>query len=436
MIKFILSFYFVFLIPFCFIAQNAIQVNGIITDSKTKLPIENVHVKVHHQNNISRTNSKGEFNIRFQQQKLTTLVISHTSYNTVYEVINNNEDSIFLTVQLTEKVVSLPVAEITDKSAPVPVFKSVEISILDYEFHQNNFVFIAYEKNPAKDSKIYLVDENEEILSSHFIPCEAKELFTDYLGNINLICSDAIYRIEIIGYRINLYQLPLEDFYQMIKPVIDSTGNSLIFSDFVRDFPKFKYYAFNTKDTSISVVKEIVHHDMEWQYQYEYQELNNAQKQFAKRMAKRYKGYDKHDIAAMMTGFSRNFLYEPVYAPLFVINDTLLIFDHYDHYIWKYTNDTVLTDSIAIDYHQNKKNGKWKKQLLMDELNGKIYGLYQKQGYYMLKEINPFTGKVNNTFELQHQYVEKIKVKNGAVYYTYKPQQSLQKKFLFRNQLY
>src|SRR5690606_7924370 len=120
MIKFILSFYFVFLIPFCFIAQNAIQVNGIITDSKTKLPIENVHVKVHHQNNISRTNSKGEFNIRFQQQKLTTLVISHTSYNTVYEVINNNEDSIFLTVQLTEKVVSLPVAEITDKSAPVP----------------------------------------------------------------------------------------------------------------------------------------------------------------------------------------------------------------------------------------------------------------------------------------------------------------------------
>ena len=72
----------------------------------------------------------------------------------------------------------------------------------------------------------------------------------------------------------------------------------------------------------------------------------------------------------------------------------------------------------------------------MDELNGKIYGLYQKQGYYMLKEINLFTGKVNNTFELQHQYVEKIKIKNGAVYYTYKPQQSLQKKFLFRNQLY
>jgi len=433
---FIRIFIFIITLPMATLfAQEQVKVSVKILDKTTRQAIENVHIKVHHQNIISRTNNKGEFEIRFQHQQFTTLVISHTSYNTHYEVITNNTDSIYLNITLEQKVVTLNPVEITSSNEPIPVFKSVEINILDYEFHQDKFVFIAYEKNPDKDSKLYLVDKNEEILASHFIPCTPKELYTDYLGNINLICNDAIYRIEIIGYNFTLYKLPLEDFYQMIKPIVDSTGNSLIFSDFMRDFPKFKYYAYNTQDTSISVIKEVVHHDMEWQYLYEYHDLNNAQRQFAKRMAKRYKNYDKHDIAAMMTGFSRNFLYDPVYAPLFVSNDTLLIFDHYDNFIWKYTQDTLLTDSINIDYHQEKSNGKWKKQLLMDELNGTVYALFIKQGYYLLKHINTNTGKVADTFQLQHQFVSKIKIKDGFVYYTYKPQQTLQKKFLFKEKL-
>ena len=416
--------------------QKNIFVRGTIIDSETKQPIALAHIKIHNQNIITKTDEQGAFNMYFYAQKRTTLVISHTSYQTTYEVVNAEKDTLNLTINLEKKTVELTTFTVEDNSKPIAVFKSVEISIADYEFSKDNFIFIAYEKNPAKDSKLYLVDKQQTILATHFIPCEPVELYTDYLGNINLICKKAIYRIEISNQnQITLYKLPLEDFYQLIKPVIDTLGKSIIFSDFLQQFPRFKYYAFNTEDTTMSIIKEVVHKDMDWQYQYEYYDLNNAEKQFAKRMAKKYKDYDKHDIAAAMTGFANNFMYEEVYAPLFIINDTIHIFDHYENEIAKFIYDTVPTTNVAIDYHIQQNGSKWKKQLFMDELNGDIYALFLKQGYFILKKINTQTGSVISETKLQHQFVSKIKIKEGYVYYTYKPQQTLQKKFLFKEKL-
>ena len=416
--------------------QKNIFVRGTIIDSETKQPIALAHIKIHNQNIITKTDEQGAFNMYFYAQKRTTLVISHTSYQTTYEVVNAEKDTLNLTINLEKKTVELTTFTVEDNSKPIAVFKSVEISIADYEFSKDNFIFIAYEKNPAKDSKLYLVDKQQTILATHFIPCEPVELYTDYLGNINLICKKAIYRIEISNQnQITLYKLPLEDFYQLIKPVIDTLGKSIIFSDFLQQFPRFKYYAFNTEDTTMSIIKEVVHKDMDWQYQYEYYDLNNAEKQFAKRMAKKYKDYDKHDIAAAMTGFASNFMYEEVYAPLFIINDTIHIFDHYENEIAKFIYDTVPTASVNIDYHIQQNGSKWKKQLFMDELNGDIYALFLKQGYFILKKINTQTGRVISETKLQHQFVSKIKIKEGYVYYTYKPQQTLQKKFLFKEKL-
>jgi len=416
--------------------QKNIFVRGTIIDSETKQPIALAHIKIHNQNIITKTDEQGAFNMYFYAQKRTTLVISHTSYQTTYEVVNAEKDTLNLTINLEKKTVELTTFTVEDNSKPIAVFKSVEISIADYEFSKDNFIFIAYEKNPAKDSKLYLVDKQQTILATHFIPCEPIELYTDYLGHINLICKKAIYRIEISNQnQITLYKLPLEDFYQLIKPVIDTLGKSIIFSDFLQQFPRFKYYAFNTEDTTMSIIKEVVHKDMDWQYQYEYYDLNNAEKQFAKRMAKKYKDYDKHDIAAAMTGFASNFMYEEVYAPLFIINDTIHIFDHYENEIAKFIYDTVPTASVNIDYHIQQNGSKWKKQLFMDELNGDIYALFLKQGYFILKKINTQTGSVISETKLQHQFVSKIKIKDGYVYYTYKPQQTLQKKFLFKEKL-
>jgi len=205
----------------------------------------------------------------------------------------------------------------------------------------------------------------------------------------------------------------------------------------LREFPRFKYYAFNPEDSTgaVKVIKEVVHKIMDYQYTFEYYNLNNAEKQFAKRLAKKLKGYDKHDVAAAMTGFSNHFLFEEVYAPLFVVDDTIHIFDHYENKIWKFVNDTVDAGSTAFNYHNPKKKSEWKRRLIMDEVDGTIYGLFQRKGYYYLKKINRNTGKIEDEKKLSFQFVSKIKIKDGYVYYTYKPYESLSKKFLYKEEL-
>jgi len=411
-------------------SQNNTVVIGKITNAVTNDFVENVHVKVNQRNIITKSDTKGNYIIKFPKKKRVTLVFSHTSFETVYHPVVSEKDTIYINISLKKKIEHLPVFDYSEK--PKVVFKSAKISIADYEFYEDKFLFLVYGKRLNKDSELYLVDENENIISKHFVPGEPVELYSDYMGNVNLICKNAIYRIGVDKNKISIYELPLDDFNQLIKPIVDTLDGTILFSDFLEQFPRFKYYAFNPEDTSVTVIKELVNKDMDWRYNFEYEFLSNADKQFAKRMAKRLKGYDKYDVAAHMTGFANSFLYEEVYAPMFVVNDTINIFDHDKSTIWKFVDDTVEVDSIPFTYHKPKRKNEWKRQLIMDEVNGDIYGVYLRNGYYYLKLISSSSGKIVSEKKLHFQYVEKLKVKDGFIYYTYKPSQSLTKKFLYK----
>lgn len=411
-------------------AQEYTYVLGKIHDANNSELIENAHIKVHQRNIIVKSSSTGEFKIRFPKKKRNILVFSHTSYQTLYHPVNSEKDTIHLIIDLKQKIERLP--EFVYSEKPEAVFKSTKISIADYEFYEDKFLFLVYGKRLNKDSQLYLVDEQENIISKHFVPGEPVELYSDYLGNVNLICKNAIYRVGVDRNKLSIYELPLDEFNQLIKPIVDTLDGTILFSDFLEQFPRFRYYAFNPEDTSVTVVKELVNKDMDWRYNFEYEFLNNADKQFAKRMAKRLKGYDKYDVAAHMTGFANSFLYEEVYAPMFVINDTINIFDHDESLIWKFINDTIQVDSVEFNYHKPKRKNTWKKELIMDEVTGNIYGVFLKNGYYYLKQINSSSGEIVAEKKLYYQYVEKLKVKDGFIYYTYKPSRSLTKKFLYK----
>ena len=128
-------------------------------------------------------------------------------------------------------------------------------------------------------------------------------------------------------------------------------------------------------------------------------------------------------------------MYQPVYAPLFVKNDTILIFDHYNDLLFKYDISRKPIDSIPISYHHKNKKDKWNQPLVQDPILKNILGIYHKGGITILKSIDLNTGKPINYFELGFRYVEKVKVIDGYVYYVYRPFESLQKKFLYREKI-
>jgi len=423
------------LIVISFIAvkgQEQTTIVGVITAIKDGKPVESVHVKVNQKNIVVKTDVTGRYQIVVRKKERITLVFSHIAFETVYEPISGGADTITVNIQLKADVQKIPEFKVGGENQPEVVFKSGKINVADYEFYEDKYVFLVYGKKLNKDSEIYLVDENEQIISTHFVPGIPIELFTDYSGNINLICKNEIYRIGVQQNKVSIYELPMEHFNTLIKPIVDTLEGTFIFSDFLKQFPKFKYYAFNQEDTSIAVIKEMVHADMAWKYIWEYEYLSNADKQFAKRMAAKIKDYDRYDVAAFMTGFSNGFLYETVYAPLFIINDTINIFDHSESKIWKFIEDTINVGEIPFNYHKPKKKSSWKRQLIMDEVTGVIYGVFLKNGFYYLKKINSSTGKIVAQRKLSFQYVSKLKIKDGYIYYTYKPSRTLQKKFLYK----
>lgn len=421
------------------LAQNKrVVVVGSVNDKDTGSPIEGVNVTISGSTVGASTNRKGNFILKLWNSRKYKFVITHVGYQALYterDLSGYAKDTLYLKYTMKSVSFELDSFSVEAEKKPIVVYKSTRVSVSDFEFYEDGLVLLTYEKRLEKGAELILTDYEQQEESRIQVPGEASELYRDYLGNVNLICENKVYRITTGAYGLELIEIPVKDFYDLIKPCVDTLQNQIIFSDFLKQFPKFKYYLYTPADTTAQVLREIVDEGLAHAYHFEYYSLSNAQKAYALRLASRLKGYDEYDVAAAMTGFANDFMYEPLFAPLFTINDTMYVFDHYDGVMAKYVGDTTLAEEDEISYHKPRQWKEWKKQMFFDEVTHRIYALFQKKGHYQLKEISRANGQIVKTMKLTHKYVEEIKVMDGFVYYVYRPYESLQKKFLYKEKI-
>ena len=130
--------------------------------------------------------------------------------------------------------------------------------------------------------------------------------------------------------------------------------------------------------------------------------------------------------------YTQSLYYEPIYAPLFKLNeDTLLILDHYKNLMFVYSPVEGIMDSVRISYHFDERRTGWEEPLIQDPVTRKIYAVFQRSGYTYLYEINPLTGAVENSFRLFYKYIDGLQVRNGKAMYIYRPYESIQNKYLY-----
>lgn len=329
-----------------------------------------------------------------------------------------------------QEIVNLNLVSVSSARVVDTVFGTWKFSVADYEFVGDQLLLLTFKKDMTEAS-IVLTDATQKVLSTFELPDEAKKLYKDYLGYTNVICTDHIYRITIKENHIHLGALPFQDYQNFIMPCIDTIGKDIYFSNFQKDYPEFTYYAYNGTSKTLNPFKTVCDKDLLEGYNMEYYFLKPKERLYAKRIADQY-NVDFHRVAANMRGLTSSLFYTPLYAPLFVINDTICVFDHYNDAILKYDKKQQLLDSVHIDYNHPKNWKEWKHELIIDKVSNKVYALYEKGGYFYLKNIDLKTGKIKSSFKLTNQYVEKIKIKNGYVYYIYRPFESLQEKFVYK----
>ena len=424
-------------------AQQTVTLHGIITSEITGSALRGVNVKVLGTSGGGSSDTSGRYSFSFSLKDSIVIQFTHVSHETETYVVRKemlrttNGNTLSYDLEMAERIFTLNTFDISNTYRPDTVFGSPKISVADFEFYdKEHFVLLTYEKNINRGTKILLTDREQNIVSTHLVPKGhvAIELFKDYEGRINLVCQRIVYLVEVEFNELVLTPIKTNQFKNEIKPIIDTATNTVYISNQVKEFPAFNYFSWTKGDTTAKQLTFVVDKFMMELLRSEWKYLNGRQKVEALYLADEMK-VDKEIAASIISGFAHSLYYKPVYAPLFVVDDTVIIFNHNTEQLVRYDGDNTPVDSAKIDYHKTKRRLDWQKHMVQDEITEKIYARIKINGYNYLREIDPHTGLVLRTFKFTWKYTERIRVRNGYVYYVYRPYESMQKKFLYKEKI-
>ncbi len=416
-------------------AQQSITIYGKVSEIGSNKNLQYVSIQVQNSNYGSSSNKNGTFTFSIPSKKHISILFKLLGYTSrVKEIdINEGQDSVFLLIQLAKQYTLIDTVSIYSSFKPDTLFGSPSYSVYDFDFYEDKYILLTSEKNLEK-AELKLIDAKGKILTTYFVPKEggeAKEFYHDYMGYTNLICKNYIYRVSLYHDRFLLVPLAIQDVNAFIKPIIDTINGKIIFSDYWKDYPLFNYFSYNEQDSTKQQLHTIEDPELMHAYNFEYYSLMPKEKLAARRLAMQL-NTDKHIVASLMSGFTKSMFYEPLYAPLYIIKDTICIFDHYKNKLYHLSTNGTKIDSIAIDYNHPKNWKEWKNKMLKDDIEDLIYAVYDKNGHKYLKLISSTTGQIEGKYNLQFHSADKIKIHDGYVYYVYRPFESTQEKFFYK----
>lgn len=409
-------------------------VEGKVIALESGKGIAYVGVKLANSFYSTASDPSGFFRLKLPPRQHYELVFSHLSYeSTTREISSQKHDTVSLLVKLKSRTIGLTEVDITANNKPETLVGKPNFSIYDFDFYEDKFLLLTAE-NSLKKAEVKLCDQTAAILASYQIPKAAGEalyFFKDYEGYTDLVCKDSIFRIDVAGNDLLVSPISKKTFGNYLLPVSDTAHSQFYWRDQWDQYPSFNHYSTRLGDTVATLLRNITNKDLMEMYNFEYYFLPSRMQLEARRLAIEYKT-DVHVVAAMMSGFTQSMFYESLYAPLFILNDTICIFNHYNNFLYHFSPENKLIDSVAIHYHHPKNWRHWKKQLLVDDAQNGVYAFFSKDGHNYLKRIDYRNGKEILTYNLKNYSGRRIKIKDGYAYYTYKPFDSTQEFFLYR----
>lgn len=433
---------FVFLSTFCF-AQVA---SFHFIDKKTGEFIPNVQTSIQITNSnlaqkdtvlklVSDKNGKIEINV--VPNSLLLIASTHPIYEDFrqgFRVSKTGKDTLKYEVIL--KPSSLQnINEVVIKAPGIPdtIYGSDKLSVADFEIQKNgNLILLTYPKQLKKGGDIILYD-GKEVISSHSLTDIPEKLIRDFRGNIHVLCENQILTLVIGANEVQVFEIERDYFLQYIAPIVDTNRTKMYLNNFNPVYPAFDYFIFDRMDSSYKKILHIEDGFMMELYKSEYKWMDVRTKLWAKN-----KEIETGISAEVWVGanyFTQSLYYEEAYAPMFHRNDSIFVFDYCNDHLLIFNVFGDILDTVAIYHHYNPRKSGWKKNVIQDRITGSIYSIFEINGFSYLGLINVKTGKIEKKVKLAYKYVEKIRVHNNFVYYIYRPFESIQRKFLYREKL-
>jgi hypothetical protein len=406
-------FYLFFLLQIQGLCQSNYTIKGIVVDSDSKEPIPYVFIRLIDTEKYFITDSLGKFKFNSLNTKFD-FNFQHLNYKKnalTIDTLKNTTTELTLVFRLQKKENILGEIVISSKTE----ITNVASNIIDYNFIDNKIVVLNY-KVPPHQSEITILNEQLDTLNISKLYFEPESLFKDCFGNIHVLSADSSYQLFYQNAVLGIYApYPIIEFEKKLGNCYTSTndfiyfiekrGSIMITNTIFRPFPSKNdalSYFYITKKTK---KKDALFDAFDKRHGAERKEDNEAEK----------RAIAMNTVYISPTIFRETIVLDEIYAPLFVVNDSLIVFDFINNEINIFKNNTTISKT-KIDFHITKT---WKRLMLFDDIRHKTYSKYTEDDKFIIKEIDYINGKVGKSFNLPNLCF-KLKIMNGKTYYLMK----------------
>lgn len=386
---------------FCVIsvfAQDAKDVfYGKVIDTETKTPLGNVDILDESSGGRTSTDQNGVFKLSIIFP--TRICVSHIGYETQTINLQAANDSVLI-IPLKTNSTELPVISIFPGKAE-NIIKNNELSVMDYEFIDDNILLLAQSTRFHKPSLV-LLDEKFDTLTITKLDVHPEFIFHDCMDNLHLVAKDFAFQLNYDRKRIQiLYPVNKDEMMEKLSPCVEKLHDKFYFSEYSKQGLSLLYFFKDSSEKKGNILQVISDRKK--------QNMVESEIDFALAPGHNYEEWDKHFFDSMIVS--------KVYAPLVKLHDTIYIFNFPEGKIEYYSGSGKLLNSVAISFHEQRH---WKKSVMTDETENKCYAVFEKNGIIQLKEIALKTGTTERVIDFSgFPFASNIKIRNGYVYFLY-----------------
>jgi hypothetical protein len=417
----------------------SIQVVG----DDTGQPVERVHVAQLQGAFVGVTNGEGRLLLNHLPLP-ATLRLTHVSYEDrqVHIRPGDQAEDGHLEIRLVPRVILLQPVDVARPGAQV-VYQRNDLHVGACHVNKDGLWVLVYEKSQLwhrhehagrqvlRGARLHLLDTLFREVGMIQLPSKVRALHRDHLGRPVVEGEVAAWVAERHADEIMLGVIDLETLHKAVLPWKDTLAGMLLGDDRVDHYPAFEHLAFDPIGQRMHTICSVEDRHVMQLFRSQYKYMSGPDKVVAMDMEQEL-GIDREIIAGYMTGFNKDIYFRVPYAPLFVANGTLNIFDHSLERIRRFDGNFNALDEVPMVHHRDRS---WKRQLIQDPVNGIIWSIHVRDSRMRLKRIDPTDGRVVSDHTIQHPWPEEVNVYDGHVYYVYRPHGSLQHRTLYREQL-
>jgi len=386
---------------------NAQEISGTVVDSESKSPLVGVNVFIDGSTLGTITDEKGRFKIEVNNLPFV-LTISYLGYERRKLTITASSNE-YQYITLSKVASNLPEAVVSAKPKIDTIYRE-PYSVIDYDFFDKYILLLVYKGFKKRYSVLLMTHEGQVLDEQSLGQSLPVGFFRGCLGAIHFLTGDVAQQIYIQNEKIVFYKpVALAVFEKTAYNCVLSDKEYVYFRDYYMRGQILNYYRIHKKSTDGEREKYALIIDEDRA------RMADDEARFQK-MKEDIDAFPPMGIGEMLSNsaFVSRVIFEPIYAPIYQLSDSLIIFNHRENRIEFYTKPQIIAKTVKIDFQNNRK---WKKEIIRDEDTEAFYTLYDTRWGYQIKKLNVQTGKLKDLVELDRAFIDNVKIKGGFLYF-------------------